>query len=368
MIGKTLYFYLTRNFLRNVGLVFLLFLTLVIAIDLLELSRDLASAPDVTFLDIATIAVSRAPVFAGDVLPFATLFGATATLLLLNRRLELVVARASGVSAWQFLMPVLVAAALLGLFASMIYNPLALQGKAYSAGVEATVFGKVKGAFSNKTEKFWQRLPSRTGDTVIKAEVVEDAGAKLSGVTAFRFDEAGVTTERYDAGSAIFVEQADGQNVYVLKDARISRPGESVISSNDISIPVQLSREQLQARVQRPVDVGYWQLAETARRAEDAGKNGLPFSTQLNALNAQPITFAAMVLIAGTMSLGFARFGIDWGAIATGLGCGFMLYVVLKLVLTFGSNGLVPPWVAAWSPGLVASLIGMTVILNREDG
>ena len=368
MIGKTLYFYLTRDFLRNVTLVFLLFFTLVVAIDLIELSRDLVSSPDVTFPNILAIALARAPLFAGDVLPFATLFAATATLLLLNGRLELVVARASGVSAWQFLMPLIVAAALLGLFASLVYNPLALAGKRYSAGLEAEVFGKVEGAFANKTGKFWQRLPSASGDTVIQAEVMEDAGAKLSGITAFRFDAAGVSTERYDAATATFVEGADGQNVYRLTNARLSRPGENVVLTDDVSIPVQLSREQLQARVQRPVDVSYWQLRETARRAEDAGKNGLPFVTQLNALNAQPLTFMAMVLIAGTMSLGFARFGIDWGAIATGLACGFVLYVLTKLVLTFGSNGLVPPWVAAWSPGLVASLIGMTVILNREDG
>ncbi len=368
MIGKTLYFYLTRDFLRNVALVFLLFFTLVVAIDMLELSRDLTSSPDVTFLDVLSIAATRAPLFSGDVLPFAVLFGATATLLLLNGRLELVVARASGVSAWQFLAPLLIAALVLGLFASLVYNPLALQGKRVSAGLEAAAFGRVKGAFSNKTDKFWQRLPSSTGDTVIKAEVVEDGGARLSGVTAFRFDVEGVTTERYDAGGATFVENADGRNHYLLKDALVSRPGESAVASNDTMIPVQLSREQLQARVQRPVDVGYWQLLETGRRAEDAGKNGLPFFTQLNALNAQPLTFAAMVLIAGTMSLGFARFGIDWRAIAAGLACGFVLYVLTKLVLTFGSNGLVPPWIAAWSPGLVASLIGMTVILNREDG
>ena len=49
---------------------------------------------------------------AEQIFPFAVLFGSMAALLQLSRKLELVVARAAGVSAWQFLQPgVLVAAA-----------------------------------------------------------------------------------------------------------------------------------------------------------------------------------------------------------------------------------------------------------------
>ena len=47
-------------------------------------------------------------------MPFAVLVGAMSCYLALSRRLELVVARAAGVSAWQFVAPSMVAAFLFG--------------------------------------------------------------------------------------------------------------------------------------------------------------------------------------------------------------------------------------------------------------
>ena len=99
-----------------------------------------------------------------------------------------------------------------------------------------------------------------------------------------------------------------------------------------------------------------------------AGKNPLPFLTKFHALLAVPLLFVAMVLLASTVSLRFARFGINGKAILAGILAGFVLYVLSKLLVTFGSNGLVPPFVAAWSAAIVASLVGITVLLHQEDG
>ena len=368
MIGTTLSLYLAGTFLRNVALVFALFLGLIIAVDLIELARDLNDDGHATFMDAVLIVLARAPLFAAGVLPFATLFGATTALLLLSRQLELVVARAAGVSAWQFLTPMLLSAILLGLFTATIYNPLALEGQRLSRGLEASAFGEVKGSFSNKTSIFWQRLEAVQGDSIISARVVEEGGARLTGVTAYRFDEAGVGTIRLDAATATFEPRPDGENVYVLQDVVLSAPGQTGRELESIEVPLKLTREELQARTRRAEDISFWELDRFAERAERTGKNPLPFVTQKTALLAQSLLFAAMVLIAATMSLNMARFGVNWRAIATGVGAGFVLYVLVRLVLTFGSNGLVPPWFAAWAPALVATLIASTVILQREDG
>lgn len=368
MIGTTLSRYLAANFLRNVALVFGLFLGLIIAVDLIELSRDLNDENEATFLDALIIVITRAPLFAANVLPFATLFAATASLLLLSRKLELVVARAAGVSAWQFLSPMLIAAFVLGLFSATIYNPLALEGQRFSRGLEASAFGEIKGSFSNKTSIFWQRLNAPEGDSILSARVVEDAGAQLTGVTAYRFNQAGVATVRLDAASATFETRPEGNNVYVLRNVVQSGPGQTGEALDRVEVPLILSREDLQARTRRAEDISFWELDEVAERAIQSGKNALPYQTQKVALLSQSLLFAAMVLIAATMSLSMARFGVNWRSIAAGICAGFVLYVLVRLVLTFGSNGLVPPWFAAWTPALVATLIASTVILHREDG
>ena len=368
MIGTTLHLYLASAFLRNVAFVFALFFALIFAVDLIELSRDLGDTEGVTLLDAAIISLTRTPIFAGNVLPFAVLFGAATSLLLLNRRLELVVARAAGVSVWQFLLPMLLSAILLGAFFATVYNPFALEGQRYSRSLEAASFGKVGGSFRNKTSRFWQRLPSAQGDSVIHARNVENTGETLRGVTVFRFDDKGVSTVRYDAKFAQFERRAGGENAYVLRDVVRSEPGETGTKLAKVDVPTNLTSEELQARVRRPEDVSFWDLPMVAEQTRASAKNPLPFVTERQSLLSQPLMFVAMVLIAATMSLGFARFGVDWGGVAVGIAAGFVLYVMTNLVLTFGSNGLVPPWLAAWAPGVVATLIGTTVILHREDG
>ena len=86
------------------------------------------------------------------------MFGASISLILLNRRLELVIARASGVSVWQFLVPIALAAGLVGMFASLVYNPLAIQGRIQSSAEEARIFVRSEGSSDYGARGFWLRV------------------------------------------------------------------------------------------------------------------------------------------------------------------------------------------------------------------
>ena len=90
--------------------------------------------------------------------------------------------------------------------------------------------------------------------------------------------------------------------------------------------------------------------------------------TQYHSLLAMPLLLMSMALIAGTVSLRFSRFSQSPAMILGGILSGFMLYVVTMLAKAFGSSGVVPPFVAAWIPAIVAMSIGATVLLHQEDG
>jgi lipopolysaccharide export system permease protein len=51
-----------------------------------------------------------------------------------------------------------------------------------------------------------------------------------------------------------------------------------------------------------------------------------------------------------------------------GVGAGFVLYVATKLVSDLGGAGVLSTPVAAWSPAIVANMLGALTLLNREDG
>ena len=74
-------------------------------------------------------------------MPFAVLVGAMFCYLNLSRRLELVVARAAGVSAWQFIAPAIIIAALIGVALTTIYNPISATLRELSTRLEADLFG-----------------------------------------------------------------------------------------------------------------------------------------------------------------------------------------------------------------------------------
>ena len=110
MIAGTLSRYFGWRFLSAVLAVFAGTLVLTAMIDFLELMRRTGDLKDVSAFFIAQITFFRVPFITERVLPFAVLVGAMFCYLNLSRRLELVVARAAGISAWQFIAPAVIIA------------------------------------------------------------------------------------------------------------------------------------------------------------------------------------------------------------------------------------------------------------------
>src|SRR3954462_6759961 len=142
LIGVTLGRYLSLRFAKTILAVFGTVFTLVYTLDFVELMRRAGDAEGATPALMAQLAVFRTPAVAEQVLPFAILFGSMAALLQLSRKLELVVARAAGISAWQFLQPGVLVALAIGISSVPAYNPVSARLKQHAAEIEARIFTK----------------------------------------------------------------------------------------------------------------------------------------------------------------------------------------------------------------------------------
>src|SRR6478609_2786567 len=120
----TLARYFGLRFLTAVLLVFAGIFALVTLVDYIEMMRRAGDIPNVSAVLVAKTSFYRVPQVVERIMPFCVLIGAMSCYLNLSRRLELVIARAAGMSAWQFVSPALVMAFLLGLIATTIYNPI----------------------------------------------------------------------------------------------------------------------------------------------------------------------------------------------------------------------------------------------------
>src|SRR5499433_104070 len=165
MITGTLSRYFGWRFLSAVLAVFAGTLVLTAMIDFLELLRRSADIKDVSALLIAQITLFRVPFITERVMPFAVLVGAMFCYLNLSRRLELVVARAAGISAWQFIAPAVAIALLIGIATTTVYNPISATLREQSTRLESELFGRDNG-FRNVGGNFWLRQRSDDGQAV----------------------------------------------------------------------------------------------------------------------------------------------------------------------------------------------------------
>ncbi len=233
ILGGTLARYFGLRFLSAVLLVFAGIFVLVALLDYIELMRRATDIPNVSAILVAKTSFYRVPQVTERILPFCVLIGAMSCYLNLSRRLELVVARAAGMSAWQFISPALVVAFLLGIFATTVYNPISAILQERSKRYEAELFGQTPNGAAQ-----WRTVLGEPAQraTARPSSMPSRAATRASASTAYRsftFDIAGHFKQRIEARAAVLEP-----GVWRLLDARVyelgdlaGRPGR--ISSQD---------------------------------------------------------------------------------------------------------------------------------------
>ena len=188
MVTGTLSRYFGMRFLTSVVGSFVGVVALAAMIDYVELMRRGADWPNATALLLAKISLYRVPQLTERIMPFSVLVGAMSCYLGLSRRLELVVARAAGISAWQFVAPAMIAAFIFGAVATTIYNPIAAVLHERSKRLEADMLGENLSALQESSSGFWVRQKSDAGAAIINASSSREQGAQLGGVSIYTFD------------------------------------------------------------------------------------------------------------------------------------------------------------------------------------
>jgi len=362
MVDRTITLYLSKRFLVNLLAVFGTCIALIFLIDSVENLRR-AGNHDVGIGTVLLLSIYRLPSLTELVLPFAVLFAAMMTFLMLTKSLELVVARSVGMSVWQFAAPALIIALLVGIAATTLYNPLAANFKARHEALFAEAFGDFSNPFGFAGQAIWLRQDGVDGPSVLNAKVASANGQRLRTVTAIVFDENGEFRERFEARSAVL---EDGR--WRLNNGWLIQPGMAPYFHRSYLLSTYLTKTQVAERLASAETISFWDLPDQIAIAERAGLPAIQYQMQYQTLLARPLLLCAMVLIAATVSLRVFRFGNIGRMILGGVVAGFVLYVVSKLVGDFGAAGAVTPFAAAWTPPLVATLLGSTVLLYQEDG
>lgn len=369
----TLSLYVSRHFMLAFGVAMLTVLSVVGLIEMIELIRRASHKEyEVPFSVVLEMTIMKIPATAEQILPFGILIGAMVALTRLTKSSELIVARASGVSVWQFMMPVLLCAAGLGLFFTAVFNPLSaamitrfesLEGK-YITNKPSILSVSPSGLWLRQVETLdshFQEQPIE--EYILHARRISQSDMTMANVIIFIFGKEHQFIGRIDAPAAILE-----QGFWRVRSAMLSAPGTVPKQVPEFHLKTELSMNQIKESFSSPKTLSFWELPSFITTLEKAGFSALRHRLYFQTLLATPLMLCAMVLIGAIFSLRHHRRGKIGVLIAVGIISGFVVYFVSNLVYALGFSGGLPVGLAAWTPPLVALMIGTACLLHYEDG
>jgi lipopolysaccharide export system permease protein len=364
MLGRsTIRRYIARKFLLTICATFGLCAVLIFMIDIVELLRQAGKFGRVPSFEIAKMALLRLPAYTEILLPFCVLVGAIGALLLLSRKSELAVMRASGMSAWQFVRPGIGIALVFGLVAMAVWNPLAAWARAESERRFADAFGREASVLRSDSGGAWLRQDGIDGPSVLTAATASSDGRQLTQVMFLVFDREGRFVERVDGRRAVL---ADGH--WEIDRATVSRFGHAPEQFDQYLVSTYLTPERVTDALGTSLTLSFWELPGLIEVTEKAGLSANRFRIQYETLLARPVLLVVMVLLAATVSLRSFRSGGIQTMVITGMVGGFGFFLLSEIARQIGVAGLTPPSLAVWVPVAVACCGALTVLLHQEDG
>ncbi len=365
----TLSIYISRQFVAALIAMLLALTGLVALFDFLELLRRSTSKPDATFGLVAEIAALRLPYIAMQILPFAVLLGGILCFWRLTRSSELIVARAAGVSAWEFLAAPTFCALLFGALAVTVGSPLSSIMLARAEVMDNTYLHTGGGPLALDGGQLWLRQSDRAlapqGVAIIHARGVELHGRQLTanGVSVFRLDGNDKLLARIEATRAVL-----GAGSWELEGARNLRPDEVPGPSEQIKLPTDLTVQRVQESFASPDTLSVWALPGFIALLERSGFSAIRHRLHFQSLLALPLLCATMALVGAGFSMRPARRGGVARMIGGGVAAGFALFMISKIAEEFGQSGALPVELAAWAPAASGLMLAVALLLHMEDG
>jgi lipopolysaccharide export system permease protein len=364
-LSRILSFYIARQFAVWFCSVLGALLSLVLLLEIVELLRRGADKPQATFEVLVGMGVLKLPDIGQEIFPFVALFAGMYTFWRLTRSQELVVVRASGISAWQFMAPALATAVLIGVVQVGLLNPIfSAMLSRYEQLENRYLRGQTSSLDVARSGLWLRQLVDTQRSYLIHAEsVVPGAPLGLRKVMVLQYDGTGDYAGRLDAASATL------ENGYwEIHDGWFNRPERPAQPFSEWRLDTDFTADRIEESFASPNTLSFWDLPGFIQMLDRTGLSSVRHRLYYQTLLARPALFSAMVLLAAAFSLRQIRRGGTLTFIAAGVTAGMVLFVLNNIVKTLGMSGTIPVPLAAWAPTGIALLLGAAALLHFEDG
>jgi lipopolysaccharide export system permease protein len=306
--------------------------------------------------------VLKVPLMVSQVLPVACLAGALLGFALLNRTGEVLACQQLGVSRLEMTAPVLAVTVMIVLFNFALNEtivPLATRQARYLYEVELKK-RQLKGVFAN--HRIWVR--ERNG--FLSADRYDARNQTLHGVTlyqlgpdyALRDIEHALTAKWNGAGWV----PDDATSLQLDQHGQVSTVANLSLFGQSLK-PSDLSLLKLD-----PEEFSLWELD---RYIDDLRRKGLDpggYIVDRDLKYAMPLACLIMVALGIALSLDPLPRNLSLGrSFGLAIAIGFSYWLAFGLTSSLGRSAIIPPWIAAWTPNLIFSMVAFAIFLFGEE-
>lgn len=290
--------------------------------------------------------------------PVASLFGAVFTVALMSRHFEITAAKASGMSFYRIIAPIVVLGVLLSVAALALGElvPITNRLRAETLGERVSTRRNVRtqfvfGADGGRAYTI-RRLVAETGR--IDDLVIDREGTGPD-----------YPTYRISAPRAMWKEGRwhieEGQVHYYPARERAVTFGFDTLIAKDFSEPPQ----QLLAEPKDPEEMNFRELGEFIESIQRSGGDARKLVVERQLKLAFPAACLIVVLFGSALGNATGRRGPAMG-VGIALGTVLLYLISVRIAEGMGAGGVLPPALAAWLPNLLFLAVGVGLLVRTK--
>lgn len=359
--------YVMGSFLRNFGLVLVTFTVLFLIFTFFELVGDIIRfrTPLVTVGDYL---LNLIPFVLYNVTPLCSLLAVLITFSALSRSSELTAMKATGVSLYRVITPVLLVAAMLAaaLFAfDELYLP---QANRRQEALLSSIKGKPAQTFLRPDRKWMSGQVASSGEPhrIFYYQFFDPDRNVFANLTVFEFEPHSFTLAR-----RIFAESAhwdEGTRTWVLENGWERTFTRETVNTYERFATRSFSEIHEQPsyfkKEERPSqEMSFRELSTYIRDLRQSGFDTMRLRVQLQHKLAYPLLTLVMAVLAVPFSVFSGKRG-GLAGISAAVGVAIVYWVVANIFENLGNVNSLPAILAAWSPDILFATAGTYLLLR----
>ena len=353
--------YILKEFVTYLVMILTTFLILVLVFTFFELLGDILRNK-IPLAIVGDYLLNVAPYFIYKTTPMSMLLAVLVTLGLMQKANELTAMKASGISLYRIVLPILLTGVMLAgglFFFDQFYLPAANRRQDALRNV-------IKGKPAQTYLRPDRRWIVGEHDTIYYYQFFDSDRDQFARITAYEFEPHSFQITRRIYAARAHWEDGLGKWIYENGwDRSFHGPAIEAYKKFDVATFSELSEppSYFKKEVKQSSEMNYEELTGYIRDLEQSGFDVVRLKVQLQEKFAFPLITFVMAILAIPFALTTARRGALTG-VAVALGIAVAYTIVSSLFEAMGNLSQLPPLLAAWSPDLIFALVGGYLVLK----